>query len=206
MSTNGKRRQNKNQKRKAPPQKVRRENPLQLEIRMLRVKSFPGEQTYTCWSPGPTQLLSTTLTSFSNVYAIGNASTQIGNFTDFSNQWDQYVILQSRIEVRCITPPTPGTAIWFFDGSANAAVPVAADEYRNGVLVTSHSMNTNKVWKLYFKVVDNQLLAFRNTTVDYVVGYFKSYTDLARFGTSAINTLMYNFRVFYLVLYKGRKV
>jgi hypothetical protein len=155
--------------------------------------------------PGSTQLVTTTLTSFAFTYALGNATSQIPDWTDISNMYDQYVLTDVSIEIMCVTPPTPGTARWFFDGQS-AAVPTANDaEDRLGVKITNHSMNANRVWTMKFSVRDFSLLSFRGTTVDYVFGYFKGITNLANFGTTASNTLLYQFRAFYSVVVRGKK-
>lgn len=188
-----------------PKGKLERNNQNDV-FRLIQQPAFAQEQVKKFILPGPSQLVTTVGTTFAVVYAIGNLSTQATDFTDLSNMFDQYVILGADVSIQCLTPPTPGMAFWNFNSSANATIPVAVDESRDGTQLTNHSMNANKQWSMSFSVKDPFLLAYRTTGIDYVVGYFKGFTNLANFGTSALNTLLYRFRVKYHVVFRGRKV
>jgi len=156
--------------------------------------------------PGPSQLVTTSGTTFSVVYDIGDVSTQVSDWTDISASWIEYVILGVDVTIMCMTPPTPGMAFWFFDSSANGSAPLVIEEACDGVVRTNHSMNANKIWKMQFRVRDPPLLAYRRTNVDYTVGYFKGLTNATNFGTSAANTLLYRFTVVYDILVRGREL
>ncbi len=182
--------------------KGQRENNI---TKLITQPCYPGQWVHKYSLPGTTQLCTTSGTSFAIVYAIGTPSSQVLNWTDFSTLYDEYSITGVTIHLTCVTPPTPGMAIWFFDNSASGS-PSATDEGRNGVIRTTHSMNDHKVWTMTFRNVDYSLLAFRRTVVDYDVGYFKGFTNAASFGTSAANTLLYEFRAVYHITFRGRKV
>lgn len=187
-------------RRNAPPP------PPNIIYRQVARPSYASELVRTFRLPGSTQLVTTVGTAFAFTYALGNATSQIPDWTDISNMYDSYFISRVSIQIMCLTPPTPGGARWFFDSSATAGVPTVNDaEDRLGVLITNHSMNVNRVWTLTFNVRDYSLLSYRNTTVDYVFGYFKGITNLAQFGTSATNTLLYQYRAFYTVHCRGKK-
>lgn len=194
-------RRNSNRKRKIKQKPKKQRN----VVSAMYVPVYPGDIVRKFTLPGATQLVTTTLTSFAFTYGLGNATTQIPDWTDISNMYDQYVITQVIIKVMCVTPPTPGSARWFFD-PASATTPTVNDaEDRLGVLITNHSMNANKVWTLRFIVRDFSLLSFRATTVDYLFGYFKGITNAANFGTSAANTLLYQYRAYYHVVCRSKK-
>jgi len=180
---------------------------LNAYTNMISQPSFQGELCKTFNLQGPTQILTTGLVpTIQAVYALGNVNTQIIDWTDYSNSYDQYLIERIKIRIICQTPPTPGTMRWFFDSSNNASLPVPADEARSGVLMTNHSMNANKIWTMTFVVTDPVLLAFRNTNVDYIVGYFKAITNQPQFGTTALGTALYQFSARYRVRFRGRHV
>jgi len=154
---------------------------------------------------GSTQLVTTAGTAFLVNYPLGNVTSQIPDWTDISNMYDEYMLKEIRIEIMCLTPPTPGGARWFFN-SIDPAFPTVNDaEDRTGVLMTNHSMNNNRVWRMKFLIKDFSLLSHRATSVDYVVGYFKGITNTANFGTSALNTLLYQFRAYYRFSVRGKK-
>lgn len=176
-------------------------------LRLIKTPDYPGQEVRNFLLPTLSTLVSTGIGSnFAIALAIGNATTSISDWTDISNMYDQYVITGVTIEIMCLTPPTPGMAFWFFDASGNSALPNIIDESRNGVLRTNHSMNANRVWTMKYHVSNYTLLAYRNTTVDYVLGYFKGFTNLGNFGTSAISTLLYRYTVKYNVVCRGRKL
>ncbi len=173
--------------------------------RLIHQPSYPGEWVRQYSLPGPNQLISTSGTTFTFVYAIGSPSSQVLNWTDFSTLYDEYVIQSCHFKITCVTPPTPGVAYWFFDNSSSS-LPTVNDCARNGAQMTQHSMNDHKIWPMSYKVIDYSLLSFRRTVVDYDVGYFKGITNAANFGTSAANTLLYSVQPFYSIVFRGRKV
>ncbi len=173
-------------------------------VRNLRTPLFFGQQIKFMTLPGPSQLVTTSGTSFSVVYPLGNVSTQVIDWTDITATFREYCIIAVHLEVMCMTPPTPGMAFWFFDSAPNAAAPLVVEEASDGVLRTNHSMNVNRVWRRTFVVKDPLFLSYRDSSVNYVLGYWKGMTNNTNFGTTAANTLLYRYTAKYDVLLRGR--
>lgn len=185
---------------------MRRKYDLSQEI-VRAPKQYKGEQTVVLRLKGATQFFSTGATSSATaIYAIGNVTSQIIDWSDQLAYWDEYVILSSITEVICITPSTTGSSRFWVQKTDSAPGDLPGNaETRNNVRMMVHSNNFNNRAKFTYKNEDYINLIYRPTSDDYIMGYFNGVTNNANFGTTAINSALFQYRTYYTVKFRGKK-
>lgn len=196
-------------RRRAPRTKnrVRAKNTTPNHLVLTAPPQYRGDRSLTLQVRGATQIVSTGATmSFAINAALGNPNLQVSDWTDQVAYWDEYVIMRSTVHIWCITPPVTGSSRFWLQVN-NTGVPSASDaEGRLGVIFTTNSNNRSQNhWQLNWVNQDLNALEYRATNVDYVYGYFKGYTDAPNFGTTAVNSALYQTRTYYQVRLRGRR-
>lgn len=195
----------KSRKRTAPMTRAKIVTPNLLTINAPR--QYIGDQSLIIQVRGATQLVAAGATaSFAINAALGEPNVQVSDWTDQVAYWDEYVILNSVTHIWCITPPTTGSARWWLQVN-NTGPPTSSEaEGRLGVIFTTHSNNrSSNHWQLKWTNQDLNALEYRATNVDYIYGYYKGYTDTPNFGTTAVNSALYQTRTYYQIRLRGRR-
>lgn len=165
--------------------------------------SYSGQQKFKQRLRGTVSMLTTTVTSGVIANARPIDTTQIISFaTRFGDTYDEYRILGADIEITPVTPNVAGVTSFFFD-EKSASTPNANMASGRSGLTLQNSSNANVKRVMRFRVTDLLDLQYSPIGTTTTVGYFKTYTDNASFGSPTTVTQLWTVRVDLHVEFRG---
>jgi len=171
-------------------------------------KQYPGEVNGVIKVPGSTQIISTgSAPSFLFNYLYGNLNSQCPSWSDIANTWDYYTILMVKAEVFSISPTVTGSSRFWQTSENTSTTPTVQDaEGRLGVREIIHNnANSRNKCKFKFVVQDVKNLVRVPVLTDYAVGSLNGITNSSNFGTTAINSALFQTRAWFILRVSGRK-
>ena len=157
----------------------------QLELSLIR--TYPRQVVFETYLPILPRVLATTVTTgvIANSYEVSSAAIQSFS-ARFASTFLEYRMTRAQFQIRLFSATNPGVIQFWFD-EKNVAAPVLAGAQERYILSVNAS-GIDQQHTLKWVNGDPQDLQYNALSTVVTPVTFKSYTDAANFGSSAVAT------------------
>jgi len=174
--------------RKASKKNVNeKSNSKEKNLELTLIRTYPHQVAWEVWLPAtPTKLTTTVGTGvISSIYPINIG--QILNFaTRFGGTFVEYRIIRAMFQIRLFNSTNPGVIQFWLDEKNNAAPTVTEATERAILSLSASATDTRPTMK--WTNADPLDLQYSPIATVVNVAFFKTYTNNALFGSSAVAT------------------
>ncbi len=153
---------------------------------MRLLPAFRGQPVAQFWVPADPIKLTTTVTTgvIANTTAINYSL--ISSFTTRFAGWDEYRVIQVRIEWKCFSSTNPGMVRGWVEDRSNATPTLAIAEASEGLCFSAGDVVTPHV--LTYRIMDPVYIDYTQLNATQTIGYINTYTNNANYGATGVAT------------------